>query len=748
MKVTLSFFLFIMVMLAVCHLPAIAFADDIQKIIGEERPLTPTEMHTILGKLKAEGLERSRALKSAAEPSALSQLDYDASFYRVALEIYDISETIRGEVLIEVRSLVDGFDSLNLDFDNALTIDSVYMPGMVLSYTHGGQSLVVELDRAYNSGELISLTVVYHGTPTQSVGFQGFLFDTHNGAPMVSTLSEPYMARTWWPCKDRPDDKADSMDIVISCDTALYCASNGKLIDTTRNGDGTWTFSYEVRYPIATYLFSIAISDYVVWKNYYHYGPSDSMEIVHHVYPDQYTYSLSHYDITPDAVSILAGKFGQYPFLDEKYGHANFEWGGGMEHQTCTSMSGDWFGFYEPVVVHELGHQWWGDMITCESWHDIWLNEGFASYCEALYYEEIEGKASYHSYMQGMNYGGERTIYVEDTTSVANIFNIVVYDKGAWLLHMLRHVVGDANFFDILQAYYNSSAQYSHANSEFFESVCESDYGQELDYFFDEWLYGTYRPSYIYERFVEQDVSDGSWITYLRLYQGQATDPQVFIMPIDFVVSYATAPAETLVVFNDVRDTIYTIRTDREPLAMDLDPDRWILRYETELSWSYHILPTLLDTGKQYEPYEDSVPVRGGTGEHRFSIVNSTLPDGLVIDSITGVISGVPAVMGEHTFMVKARDRWNQASKDSVELTVYFTEGEGIPGDANLDESVNLLDILFIIDFLYDEGPAPSDPRFADVDADCEINLLDILGLIDYLYGEEGFIPQMGCAEK
>ncbi len=333
--------------------------DDFSKIIGEERELTPSEVHSILGQIRAERLARRWAIdKDLSDIMAAGQTDYDVTFYRIDIEIDVDAKLIYGDVQLVAEPLVDGIDSIPVDFYDNMSIDSVYYSGGQLGYRRGGNIVTVALDKAYNTGEFFSFNIAYYGLPTQG-GFQAFSFDyRHVGPdsfPVVSSLSEPYMARTWWPCKDRPDDKADSLDIFITCDTSFICASNGNLIDTTRNGNGTWTFNYEVRYPITTYLFSVAVSDYMVWENYYHYSPTDSMEIVHHVYPEKYDYSLTKYDITPDAVSVLSGLYGEYPFIDEKYGHANFEFGGGMEHQTCTSMSGTWFGFYEPVVVHELG---------------------------------------------------------------------------------------------------------------------------------------------------------------------------------------------------------------------------------------------------------------------------------------------------------------------------------------------------------------------------------------------------------
>lgn len=723
---------------------------DIHEIIGPERELTPAETHSILAKLKAHNLEKrwaAQKLLSAAEQSDFEQTTIDALFYDVNIRVDISTETIYGDVKNVYESLVDGMDTIVVDFDATLTVDSIYTDAGNLNFGHSGMLLTIELDKAYNTGEIIDVNIVYHGHPTEG-GFQAFRFsyrsDGSGTVPVVSSLSEPYFARTWWPCKDRPDDKADSMDILITCDTAYFCASNGNMIDTTRNGDGTWSFEYEVRYPITTYLFSIAISNYTIWKDYFVHSSTDSMEIIHHVYPDKLTNSYAGYNVTPDALVVFTGLFGEYPFLNEKYGHANFEWGGGMEHQTCASMSGSWFGFYEPTVLHELGHQWYGNMITCESWHDIWLNEGFASYSEALYYEVAVDKDEYHSYMNGMAYSGPLPIYVSDTTSTGSIFNSAVYDKGAWLLHMLRHVVGDATFFDILEAYYNSAAQHSHANTQFFVDLCETVSGMELSNFFDDWLYGRYRPNYLFEKFSEFDSDLGQWITYLRLRQAQTIAPLVFRMPVDFVISYASPGLDTVVIDQQVRDSIYTFTTDEEPVSIELDPDDWILKYAAENTWKVHFIPKVIKGGMQYEAYSDTLIAKGGNGEFDFEVVTGALPSGLSLNDTTGEVSGYPEESGEFVVDIRVTDANNAAYFETKSFTFSVNPYPFQPGDFNQDGNVDLLDILNLIDNVYFDAPDPADPNLGDVDQSCALDLLDILALIAYVY-DDGPDPLMGC---
>jgi hypothetical protein len=706
--------------------------------------LAPSQIHAIMGNAKAERLNQFLTAYKTAPAIGYNQIEYDVIYYNIDLRVDVPSTTLYGNVKMSAKSLVDGLDTVEVDFDATMTIDSVYLDnGSLLSYSHSGYRVTVALDKSYNTDSIFSFIIRYHGTPA-SGGFQGFSFDWRNSVPVVSSLSEPYLARTWWPCKDRPDDKADSLDIAVTCDTALFCASNGTFIDTVRNGDGTWTFQYQVRYPITTYLFSVAMSNYRVWKDWYHYTPTDSMEIVNHVYPDQYAYSLSHWNITPYAIGVFADIFGEYPFLNEKYGHANFEWGGGMEHQTVTSMAGNWFGFYEPVVVHELSHQWWGDMITCNNWHEIWLNEGFASYSEALYYEVKNGTASYHSYMNGMAFTGGGTIYIYDTTSVNIIFGSIVYDKAAWLLHMLRHIVGDTDFFAILQTYYNSIYKYDDVNSEQFKNLCESISGEELDYFFDEWLYGTYYPQYYYSFRSELDPSDNKYWTFLHLEQVQSTTPPVFAMPLDLKFTFSPTDTFTTVIFNDVKRQTYIFKNDNPPSDITPDPMDWILKSRLKLSWTYYLIPFPLDSGQQYSPYTDSIIVRGGSGTNRFAVISGTFPPGLVLDSMTGIISGSPTASGEFDFMIRANEYLTN-NQDSLNYHLSIESAPGVPGDANNNGLVNIQDITFLINYLYKSGPPPPIPGLADPNNSCTINIQDITYLINYLY-KGGPAPLFGCA--
>ncbi|MFQ5453111.1 MAG: M1 family metallopeptidase, partial [Candidatus Zixiibacteriota bacterium] len=396
----------------------------------------PSLIHQKMWEAKISGrLDKEFAKNYAAQQlQTNTQTNYDVLFYDVKIRINDTTEIIYGAVKFVALAVGDGLNNIQIDFYDNMNIDSIIAPAGPLSYSRLNNVVTLTLDQTYNNNDQFEFDFFYSGHPVEG-GFQAFAFDYPGGNTVISTLSEPYFARTWWPCKDRMDDKADSFNIAITVDTSLYVASNGTLDSTIGNGDNTHTAYYSVRYPMVSYLFSLAISNYTVWYDEWIYNNElDTMPLVHAVYPSWYVYSLGKFNITPYALTVFSDNYGLYPYANEKYGHANFEWGGAMEHQTMSSMGGSSFGFSEPVVVHEMSHQWWGDMITCESWGHIWLNEGWASYSEALYYLEKNGWAAYHSYMNGMAYAGGGTIYVYDTASVWTIFNGgLSYDKGSWV---------------------------------------------------------------------------------------------------------------------------------------------------------------------------------------------------------------------------------------------------------------------------------------------------------------------------
>jgi aminopeptidase N len=529
----------------------------------------PGDISKEIARAKADFYARFASLASDPTPN---QSKYDVTYYRLDLDMDPTTQTVSGTVRMEAEVVTGPLGEVDIDlYDNMSVISVVLTGGGALAHSHSGDILSVTLDRSYLTDEVFSIDITYAGTPSTSAG--AFEFTTFGGQDMIWSLSEPFGARTWWPCKDYPDDKPDSADIWITVPDNLTVASNGNLRETVDNGS-TLTYKWHEQYPIATYLISVAIHPYTVFSDYYHYSPTDSMEIRYYVFPSHYGAVQATYALVPDMIGVYADRFGEYPFLEEKYGHAEFTWGGGMEHQTITSLGG----WDEYLIVHELAHMWWGDMITCNDFHHIWLNEGFAVYGEALWAEATYGWAAYKQQMDYSKYLGSGTIYVPDLSDWNRIFDPdLTYDKASWILHMLRGIVGDSTFFDILKTYYASQYQYGSATTEEFRDICEAVAGRDFDHFFHQWVYEEGFPYYHYS-WTYEPVPASYEIT---LTIDQLQQNTVFYMPIQIQVT--TAAGETTFVVEDTLATQeFTLVVEDEPLAVELDRDEWILRMVSE----------------------------------------------------------------------------------------------------------------------------------------------------------------------
>jgi len=440
----------------------------------------------------------------------------------------------------------------------------------------------VTLDHAYGVGEVFTLTVAYTG-PTDSGGMGSIDVDSQpNGAPTVATLSEPYFAYSWWPVKDGdvwlPGDNSDKSTIAFSVTipSSMTVASNGLLLGIDRLSGERRRFHWDTNYPIAPYLVSFSAAQYNTWTEQYDYA-GGQMPVEFYVYPSWDSPSnRSGWNRSVDMLGVYAQVFGEYPFIQEKYGIYNFLFGGGMEHQTITGQGG----FSEALTAHELGHQWFGDAITCTTWSDIWLNEGFAEYTECIWEEFKSGsqnKASYLNAVRARKPGVTNwTVYVPpaDTSSVSRIFNYTTtYLKGAWVLHQLRHVVGEEAFFDFL-IYYRTMYEGSALDTAEFIATANTFFGQDLNWFFSQWLYEGGMPSYRYG-WNSVDV-DGQ--NYLRVHieQFQQTGPPVFTMPIDLHVQTTTGPT-ILTVWSDAALEWFVLPVGGTPLSVALDPEDWVL---------------------------------------------------------------------------------------------------------------------------------------------------------------------------
>ena len=505
-----------------------------------------------------------------------SDPNYDVQYYKLNIFTSHTPKFISGEVTVSAKSVVENLTSALLDLQNTLAVDSIIQSGSKVSFQHISNIITVQLNKTYVLNELFSLKIYYHGTPGSS-GFGSFETGFHSGAKTIYTLSEPYGASDWWPCKDTPADKADSADIWIRCDSSLKAISNGKLIEVTDNNDGTKTWKWEERYPIAQYLISMAISNFAEFQQYFKYTKTDSMSVIHYIYPEYLASAKQYLELTPLMLQVYSDKFGLYPYIKEKYGHAQFGWGGGMEHQTITSLGG----FSVDLISHELAHQWFGDKITCKDWQNIWLNEGFATYCESVYIEAVNGKSAYNSYTSASMTRAKLakgSIYVKDISTVNEIFDgNRSYEKGGTVLHMLRGIVGDDKFFTIMKNYLNDPRYaFNVATTEDFQGVSESVYGSSLDYFFKEWIYGENYPKYTVT-WNSAPTGTGTSTLNISIAQLKNSAPTFFTMPVQIKVQ--TSVGDTLVtLFNNQMAQSFYLEVNGTVNGILFDPNNLILK--------------------------------------------------------------------------------------------------------------------------------------------------------------------------
>lgn len=495
----------------------------------------------------------------------------DVTYYFLYLRLTANPNYLYGSVNVKGKFNTPG-NRLFLNFKNVLSVDSVNGYG-VSGFAHSNDLLSVLFSGNENE---FDITVHYKGLPSGS-GFGSFVFSSQNSVPIIWSLSEPYGASDWFPNKNTPSDKADSSQVWITCPSNLVGVSNGLLYETLNNPDNTKTYKWKSKYPISSYLISIAVTNYAQYNNYFKYSSTDSMVVNHYVYPTDLNALKNSLDVTPKMLQLFSDKYSLYPFIKEKYGHAQFGWGGAMEHQTISSMGS----FGQGIVAHELAHQWFGDKVTCRDFNNIWLNEGFATFSESLWIELNEGKEAYISSIKQRMANArkaEGTLYVYNTNNVNEIFNSNrTYSKGAVVVHMLRGVLGDSTFFNVLKSYINDSTlSYSTAVTEDLQRVAEKVSGKNLNYFFQQWIYGENYPVYNIS-FTKSQNQNGSYNVNVTLSQKINTNPTFFTMPVDIKIT-TSAGDTTFTVFNNSQIQTFNLLVKDNPYYITIDPDNKILK--------------------------------------------------------------------------------------------------------------------------------------------------------------------------
>ncbi len=439
--------------------------------------------------------EQKNAAKKLSFKANPNTGNYDLKYHRLEWNVDPTKAEISGTVTSYFIAN-ENMNKITFDLANNMTVSKVMQRGVNLTFQqNSNEELVIDLPSMQNSGVLDSLTVVYSGNPV-STGFDSFEISTHGdeNTPVLWTLSEPYGAKGWWPCKQDLIDKIDSIDIYITHPSQYKAASNGVLKSEIISGTNKTTH-WKHKYPIPAYLIAIAVTNYAVYNDHVNIGDFD---VVNYVYPETLLSTKNATAITPQIMELYGSLFELYPYADEKYGHAEFGWGGGMEHTTMTFMGG----WSRSLIAHELAHQWFGNKVTCGSWEDIWLNEGFATYLDALVIENFDGDSAFISWRSNaVNYITSSTsgsTFVKDTTSVSRIFDgRLSYRKGAMILHMLRYKLEDAAFFQAIKNYLaDPKLAFGYARTIDLQNHLEAISSENLTEFFNDWFYGEGYPTY------------------------------------------------------------------------------------------------------------------------------------------------------------------------------------------------------------------------------------------------------------
>ena len=425
--------------------------------------------------------------------------NYDITYHKLEFTVDPSIYSVAGKVTTTYTALSD-MNSINFDLANELIVASVKQGTTNLTFVQNGNNeLVITIPTTQVSGSSASVEITYAGAPPVN-GFNAFTTQQRsNGSNTLYTLSEPFGARDWWPCKQDLNDKINSIDVYITAPSQYISVSNGLNVGEVISGANKTTHFHH-GYAIPAYLICMAVTDYTIYNQIAGTSPN-TYPIVNYIYPENFNSTIqTQLDQTPLILNLFESLIEPYPFRNEKYGHAQFGWGGGMEHTTVSFM----VGFGRQLIAHEMGHQWFGDKITCGSWKDIWLNEGFATYMASMVIENFDGNAAFVAdktnminSITGYNNGA---IYLTDAQAndVNRIFSSrLSYNKGAMVLNMLRFKLGDASFFQAIKNYLaDTNLAYKYAVTSNLQSHFEATYGQSLSEFFDVWVYKQGFPKY------------------------------------------------------------------------------------------------------------------------------------------------------------------------------------------------------------------------------------------------------------
>jgi aminopeptidase N len=502
-------------------------------------------------------------------------LRFHVEHYLIDVAIAYPTETtdgsISGSADIDCIALADPLDEVRFDLvnDPVSEVSSVFLNGSPAQFQFTGNEVQIPLLPPISSGSSFQIQIEYSVAGASHISFRPI--DTPRFA--FNTMVEN---SRWFPCLHDPRDKA-AYTFHFRVAQGKSVAANGIKTSEVDNGDGTVTFTWEENDPMASYLATFNVADYVFFGHDYHGIP-----IQYYVVPEKLDAAQIDFENDDSILDFYVSAFGPYPF--EKFGMAQILLSGAMENQDMISYGGSLITGdkrYEDIFAHETSHMWWGDSVTLNGCEDVWLNEGFASYCEALWEEHFYGQDQYDAVMSDFR---ER-YFSEDATHRYSIYDPEVvwgrttYQKAAWVLHMLRWVVGDDAFWSILPEYYDRY-QYSNATTSDFQAVCEEFYGASLDWFFQEWIYDKGFPEF---EFAWQYVGQSGSHLKIWVNQVQTNAPAVFRMPVEIHWTNSNQTSDSQIILLSSEADIFSLESSGEPVSVAFDPDENLLKKLTNV---------------------------------------------------------------------------------------------------------------------------------------------------------------------
>ncbi len=513
----------------------------------------------------------------AGKTTLLSPLEdqYDIKHIGFRLSITDTATYIAGDVTTTAQVVAGGgMIQYAFELDTLLTVDSAKINGILHPITHTGNVRIITLPSPIAAGAMFSAEIFYHGTPRSGSGF--FNGITHaispGGTHMVFTVSDPWVALAWWPAKQSILDKVDSVDMYVSVPSGVADGSNGVLMNIDKTSTpGYWEYHWQTHYPIAYYLISISVARYSEYRSYWHFTGSTDSVLIQNFFMDTASFNPANkpnFDSIGQIMDYFSTLIGRYPFWKEKYGVCYSTLGGGMEHQTMTTIGVP----NTYIIAHELMHQWFGDNVTYKTWPETWLSEGFATYSEQLFLERFWGADAAKAHrLADLNAAFALKcgmIYVNDTSTSDSLFEQkTVYRKAQGIVSMLRHMApADSLFFKALRIYQGTYAL-GNAGTRELNDVFNSVYKTNLDNFFQQWIYGRGYPQY--------NVTwnqDGSTILVNLVQSTSCSYTSHFDIPIEIQL-HATTGDTSVWLYNTQDTELFTINWKKTVSSVLFNPN-------------------------------------------------------------------------------------------------------------------------------------------------------------------------------